>query len=44
MELVDFDLGSMSSDRTHGEIVGIKRKGFKMKGIEPHLETEVVDV
>ena len=44
MELIDFDLSSVSSNRSHGEIVRIERKGFEMKGIEPHLETKVVDV
>ena len=40
--MIGSSLGSMSSHRTHGKVVGIERKGIKMKGIESHLETKVV--
>lgn len=43
-ELINFDLGSVSSNRTKGEIVRVEGKRIKMKGVEPHLEAKVVCV
>jgi hypothetical protein len=40
--VIGSSLGSVSSSRTHGKVVGVKRKGIKMKGIESHLETKIV--
>ena len=42
--LVNFDLGSVPSNRTEGKIVRVEGKRIELKGVEPHLETKVVCV